>query len=43
MDGLTVAFMGRIGQEDAVLKSTEGRTALVDVGVLVRDSKARMG
>jgi single-strand DNA-binding protein len=39
MDGLTVAFIGRTGT-DAELRWTQNGTALVNVSVLVQDSKA---
>ena len=42
MDGLHVAFLGRVGQ-DAELRFTSSGTPLVNVSVLVQDSKAADG
>jgi single stranded DNA-binding protein len=42
MDGLVCAFIGRVGQ-DAELKWTQNGTSLVNVSVLVQDSKASEG
>ena len=42
MDGITCAFMGRVGQ-DAELRFTASGTPLVNVSVLVQDSKAADG
>jgi single-strand DNA-binding protein len=42
MDGLTCAFIGRVGQ-DAELKWTQNGTPLVNVSVLVQDSKVGDG
>ena len=42
MDGIHVAFLGRVGQ-DAELKWTSNGTPLVNVSVLVQDSKASDG
>lgn len=42
MDGLQVAFIGRVGQ-DAELRFTSSGTPLVNVSLLVQDSKAGEG
>ena len=42
MDGLMCAFLGRVGQ-DAELKWTQNGTPLVNVSVVVQDSKAADG